>query len=153
VNAREWIARVALTLVGAAVGLMVGLAVGDSVSPLLPDGDTLAGIAYIAAGGAVGLVLGALVGGFLLRPGARRRARALLGFVAGTFLALVGAWFIGDFTNADGPGGVGPYLGILLLPAGVIVIILSARATLGAERRVAPPFGENGSDHTKEVRR
>jgi hypothetical protein len=130
-SASEWFARVALTLVGAAIGLIVGLAVGDSVSPLLPEGDTLAGIAYIAAGGAAGLLLGALVGGFLLRSGARKRVRALLGFIAGTSLALVGAWYIGDFTNADGPGGVGPYLGILLLPAGVVVIILSARATLG----------------------
>jgi hypothetical protein len=153
VSARELIARVALALVGAAVGLVAGLALGDLVSPLLPEGDSLAGIAYIAAGGAAGLLLGALVGGFLARPGARHRARALLGFIAGTSLALVGAWFVGDFTNADGPGGVEPYLGILLLPVAVVVIVLSARATLGGEAPVAARFGENGSDHTKEVRR
>jgi hypothetical protein len=152
VNAREVITRVALALVGAAIGLIAGLAAGDFVSPLLPEGDTLAGIAYIAAGGGAGLLLGALVGGFLLSSGASNRARALFGFIFGTSLALVGAWFVGDFTNADGPGGVGPYLGILLLPAGLIVIVLSARATLG-RHRVAAPLSENGSEHTKEVRR
>lgn len=84
-------------------------------------------------GEAWGLVLGALIGGFLLRR-ARRRALTLLGFVVGTGLALTGSWHIGDFTNADEPGGVEAFMGILLLPLGVLVIGLSARATVGAPR-------------------
>ena len=144
--------RIALIVSGALVGLFVGLWAGDRVSPLFEDGDTLAGIAYVAAGGGAGLVLGALTGGFLLRRGARRRVLTLLGFVIGTALALLGSWYIGDFTNADGPGGVEPFIGILLLPLGVLVIGLSARATVVGERSVFPPLRDNGDKDTREVR-
>jgi len=144
--------RMALIVLGALVGLLVGAWAGDRVSPLFEDGDTLAGIAYVAAGGAAGLVLGALTGGFLLRRGARRRALALLGFVLGTALALLGSWYIGDFTNADGPSGVEPFIGILLLPLGVAVIGLSVRATVVGERSVSTPLGDNGDNDTREVR-
>jgi hypothetical protein len=129
------VTRLALVVSGALVGFFAGLWAGDQASLLFEDGDTLAGIAYVAAGGGAGLVLGALIGGFLLRRGARRRALALLGFVVGTGLALTGSWYIGDFTNADGPGGVEPFMGILLLPLGVLVIGLSARATVVGEPR------------------
>jgi hypothetical protein len=127
--------RIGMIVAGAVVGLFVGLVAGNLAAPLFPDGDTLAGIAYAAAGGGAGLVLGALIGGFLLRRGARRRGLALLGFVVGTALALAGAWFIGDFTNADGPGGLEPFLGILLLPLGVLVIGVSGRATFARGAR------------------
>ncbi|MGH2828577.1 MAG: hypothetical protein ACRDKF_16580 [Actinomycetota bacterium] len=125
--------RLALVVSGALVGFFAGLWAGDRTSALFEDGETLAGIAYVAAGGGAGLVLGALIGGFLLRRRARRRALALVGFVVGTGLALTGSWYIGDFTNADGPGGVEPFMGILMLPLGVVVIALSARATFAEE--------------------
>ncbi|MGH2790837.1 MAG: hypothetical protein ACRDJ0_07600 [Actinomycetota bacterium] len=144
--------RIGLVVAGAVVGLFVGLVAGNLAAPLFPDGDTLAGIAYVAAGGGAGLVLGALIGGFLLRREARRRAIALLGFVVGTALALVGSWYIGDFTNADGAGGREPFLGILLLPLGVLVNGFSARATLAGERSVATPLRDNGDTYTREVR-
>ena len=128
------VTRLALVVSGALVGFFAGLWAGDQASLLFEDGDTLAGIAYVAAGGGAGLVLGALIGGFLLRRRARRRALALLGFVVGTGLALTGSWYIGDFTNADREGGVEPFMGILLLPLGVLVIGLSARATLVGDR-------------------
>jgi hypothetical protein len=146
------VTRLALVVSGALVGFFAGLWAGDQASLLFEDGDTLAGIAYVAAGGGAGLVLGALIGGFLLRRGARRRALALLGFVVGTGLALTGSWYIGDFTNADGPGGVEPFMGILLLPLGVLVIGLSARATVGRRASLASPVRDNGHNDTREVR-
>ena len=144
--------RLALMLAGALVGLFVGVWAGDWASSFFDDGDTLAGIAYVAAGGGAGLVLGALIGGFLLRERARRRALALFGFVVGTTLALTGSWYAGDFTNADGPGGIEPFIGILLLPLGAFVIALSARATFGGEPSVAAPVRDNGENQTREVR-
>jgi Na+/proline symporter len=145
------VTRLALVVSGALVGFFAGLWAGDQAALLFEDGDTLAGIAYVATGGGAGPVLGALIGGFLLRRRARRRALALLGFVVGTALALTGSWYIGDFTNADGPGGVEPFMGILLLPLGVLVIGLSARATVVGEPRLAAPIRDNGND-TREVR-
>ena len=146
------VTRLALTVLGALVGFFAGIWADDRASGLFEDGDSLAGIAYVAAGGGAGLVLGALIGGFLLRRGARRRALALLGFVVGTVLALLGSWYIGDFTNADGTSGVEPYIGVLMLPLGVLVIGLSARATVVGARSVEAPFRDNGADDTREVR-
>jgi hypothetical protein len=59
----------------------------------------------------------------------RRSSRALivLGSILAAVLFVVGSSFIGDLTNADGPGSVLPYVGFLALPCSLLLMAVLAR--------------------------
>lgn len=94
-----------------------------------PEG--LEGVALFSLSVAAGLQVGVVAGWFL--PDARRLRRHYASLLAATLtlsvLLLVGVFYIGDFTNADGPGDAWSYIGLACLPLALIGYWFLARRT------------------------
>ncbi len=103
------------------------------------------GFAETLRGATAGLLAGSLAGWFLpvLRPPRSRSAPLLvLGSATAAVLFVIGLSYLGRWTNADGPGEVAAYLGVLGLPASVVAAFLLRRLTTRACRHRGDPRGE-----------
>lgn len=121
----SWMRRVARTVVGLAVGALVGGAIGLAGYRLVgSEEDLFEDLAATFEGGLVGATaVGAL--GFwwpewrAARSG--RRVFALLAWLLSGLLLITGIVYIGGWTDADGPS-TEAMIGILGIPASVFLI-------------------------------
>ncbi|MFN2388239.1 MAG: hypothetical protein ABR575_01330 [Actinomycetota bacterium] len=104
-------------------------------------GDGLEGLAEMIAGAAAGALAGAFTGWYVVGPAHMERgtrAQAVAGFLVAAAIFVVGLAYVGDWTNADGPGNVAAYAGILGLPAGAALFVITARRARRAESNGGP---------------
>ena len=124
--------RIAFGVVAALAGGLVGAWLGPRVYEWF--GSELISLDEITAifqGAFVGAVGGGLIGFVALgrrRQSAVETLMASLGCLLAAALLLIGVWYIGDFTNADGFEGVAPYFGIMLIPLSILLIWFIARS-------------------------
>lgn len=91
-------------------------------------GSSGEGIAEVARGVTAGALTGALVAVFWHRASGRARWLSLAGSLAIAILLVVGVSYIGDWTNADGPGWAAR-VGILGIPAAIGLLAILFKAT------------------------
>lgn len=125
------------------VGLFVGWWLGDAYLGLFGPSDAgLDSLAYTGAGAAIGGMAGILIGAFVVTDRSlRSRQRFLLGVgaVVAAGAAMAGLWWVGDLTNADGPGSNLSYVWVAMAPvalgAYIVVALRMSRSARGRARR------------------
>jgi len=113
----------------AIAGGLLGLSYYGLTGPH-PAGDPFPGLTQIAAGVAAGLLAGGFMGCCVFGPRGVQpgvRVVAVLVAIAAATTIVGGLSYIGSLTNAGGPESIGPYFGILLVPAGIVVLVVVAR--------------------------
>lgn len=136
----SWRRRIALGVLGGALGLPAGIWLGGQAYVWLGlaqpgDLDQLGGFFQ---GGMIGMLAGISIGAIAVAPRslpAGVRARASLTCLAAAAAFGCGIWYVGDFTNADGPGGWEPWVGISLVPLSVAVVWIAVRLTRNSDRK------------------
>jgi tellurite resistance protein TehA-like permease len=124
---RRVVCGLGLAVIGSIIGAWLGGRWYTWRSPSFA-GD-LDHLGSVFGGGLVGCVAGALIGSVVLGqahvPG-RVAVAASLGCVVAAGLFAIAVWQIGAFTDADGPSGLRPYVGIALAPvaAGMVWFIV-----------------------------
>ena len=123
--------RFALTILIAIAGAVLGGFGGRLWYALFGQyqfGYEFEGFAEILIGILIGAFTGAAIG--WLQPWRRSFPAVLLAIVVAIAAGVVfatGIVYIGDWTNADGPSEIAPFIGILGIPAGPLLIVLLGR--------------------------
>jgi hypothetical protein len=97
-----------------------------------PSISSLDQLGSVFVGGLVGGLAGALIGSVALGRAdvaGRVGVLAALACVAAAGMFAVAVWQVGAFTDADGPSGIRPYLGIALAPVSIVLVWLLVRWT------------------------
>lgn len=116
----------ALAVLGVAAGAALGALYYNATAQFPDYGYEFEGFAETLAGAAAGLLAGGFSGWIAFGPlglPPRRRLGAAVACIAGAILVVVGLYYMGELTNAD--GGVPPQL--LLVPAGSALVALAVR--------------------------
>jgi hypothetical protein len=128
--------RVLLGLGLAVIGTYVGGWLGGRWylwrAPSWAGGGALDQLGSVFVGGLVGGLAGALIGSVALGRAdvaGRVGVLAALACVAAAGMFAVAVWQVGAFTDADGPSGIRPYLGIALAPVSIVLVWLLVRWT------------------------
>lgn len=128
--------RVILGLGLAVIGTYVGGWLGGRWylwrAPSWAAGGDLDQLGSVFVGGLVGGLAGALIGSVALGRAdvaGRVGVIAALACVAAAGMFAVAVWQVGAFTDADGPSGIRPYLGIALAPVSIALVWLLVRWT------------------------
>ncbi|MGH2556652.1 MAG: hypothetical protein ACRDHO_13165 [Actinomycetota bacterium] len=126
---RRGTAAVVVAALGAGLGGFAGAQWYEAFGPPWGHiGSEGEGLQEILRGALAGGVAGGLSGWFLAGlPRGPGRTIMLLGSVVAAVLLVVGLSFLGDLTNADGPGSIVPYIGFLALPASILLMALLVR--------------------------
>jgi hypothetical protein len=125
------------------VGLFLGWWLGDvSYRVWGPPDAGLESIVWLAVGAGIGGLAGILIGGFVVADralAARQRLLLSTGALVAAGLAMAGLWWVGDLTNADGPGSNLSYLYVAMAPLSVGAYVVAAlrmsRSARGRARR------------------
>lgn len=115
------------SLVGAALGWFGGR-VWYALFGSHQFGYEFEGVAEILIGTLIGTIAGGVIGWLEpWRRGVMTTAAAMLVSATAAVLFATGLVYVGAWTDADGPSGIAPFVGILGLPAGPLLIMVLRR--------------------------
>lgn len=135
-STNPWVASLTGVAVGGPLGWLAGVAWYEILTPTSAGdlGTDLQGIETVFRGTVGGAVTGLLAGPPLRGVSSlRAAAAALVRSVATGCLFVVGLSYVGDLTNADGPGSNWSYVGFAALPVSIVLgVRLLRRAASGS---------------------